>query len=116
MARIARRRSVPKNGHSVDLVVCHCREDLEWLNQAMMNWPVATQSRLFLYEKCGERGRVFGASVEHVFVDDVGPSGRKDECSAYLTHLINAAWQQEAAEYTLFMQARGAHGVGRMLR
>ena len=43
--------------------------------------------------------------VNVVQVVDSGPGGRKDECSAYLSHLIWASGGGDPGDYTAFLQA-----------
>jgi len=96
---------------SVDFVVAHCREDLTWLQTALAHWALPGRSRLFIYEKCGRHGVLdVNIPVEHTLVDD-GPSTltRKDECSAYLTHLARFAERGDPAMYTMFLQADALH-------
>mmetsp|Transcript_25926 Transcript_25926/g.83619 ORF Transcript_25926/g.83619 Transcript_25926/m.83619 type:complete len:463 (+) Transcript_25926:110-1498(+) len=95
-----------RDGFMVDFVVSHCREDLAWLQTALTRWSLGGLARLFLYEKCGQQGDVGGVvPTVSVPVVDGPPGGRKDECSAYLTHCLHAARDGNLAVYTLFLQA-----------
>jgi len=100
-------------GLAVDLVVARCKEDLGWLQTVLPRWASACRMRLFLYEKCGGQGpgseEVGGVPVLVVPLVDGPPGGRKDECSAYLTHLARAAWRGDAAHFTIFLQADALH-------
>merc|ERR1712147_493046 len=94
-------------GISLDIVVAHCREDLGWLRIALQHWSANDGlSRLFVYEKCGQAADI-GSTIPSytVPVVDDPRGGRKDECSAYLTHLAWAANGNNAAHFTLFLQA-----------
>merc|ERR1712137_1230242 len=95
------------NGFTVDVVVAHCREDIEWLWQALSQWTPAAGMRLMLYEKCGVESDVFASTIPTTVVQviDGEPGGRKDECSAYLTHLARATQSRDVADYTVFLQA-----------
>ncbi|CAE7202554.1 unnamed protein product [Symbiodinium microadriaticum] len=73
------------------------------------------RTRVFVYSKCGQAPKLRGlpdrVQVIHTPVNDAGPGGRKDECSAYLTHLAKAVETQTAGEYTLFLQADALNHV-----
>jgi len=93
---------------NLDVVICHCRESLHWLK----TMPVvrSLNARLLIYEKCGknaknEQPEAFHdgwKSVESIDTPDP-PRFRKDECIAFLRHLIDR--RNDIAEYTIFMQA-----------
>eukprot|EP00927_Polykrikos_kofoidii_P057238 TRINITY_DN51355_c0_g1_i1.p1 TRINITY_DN51355_c0_g1~~TRINITY_DN51355_c0_g1_i1.p1 ORF type:complete len:486 (+),score=50.91 TRINITY_DN51355_c0_g1_i1:205-1458(+) len=105
--------AVAPQGLSVDFVVAHCHEDLSWLSTMLPHWgPPEGRTRVFVYEKCGKRADVSavdsgGARVNVKFVPvvDGPPGGRKDECSAYLTHLLDVVRTGDVAHYTVFLQA-----------
>ncbi|CAK8999795.1 unnamed protein product [Durusdinium trenchii] len=106
-------KSVPSTG-LVDIVLAYCNEDLQWLQVALPRWVEGT-ARLYVYEKCGTPA-VLGLlpahiQVFHEQVIDGPPGGRKDECSAYLTHLSRAAMTRDVALYTLFLQADALNHV-----
>ncbi|CAK9017278.1 unnamed protein product [Durusdinium trenchii] len=95
----------------VHLVVCHCRESLDWLEGPRFYMPRASRVAVdvFVYEKCRFDTDVSGfsktfRSVHQFDVDDQGM--RRDECSGYLRHLIHH--YEEPADYTLFFQADAA--------
>lgn len=96
----------------IDLVVAHCKENLDWLRAMVRQWSASGTGliRLFIYEKCGQRGDAGSAvPVSHIEVVDGPPGGRKDECSAYLTHLSRVAESRDIAEYSFFLQSDALH-------
>eukprot|EP00928_Gymnodinium_smaydae_P055098 TRINITY_DN38713_c0_g1_i1.p1 TRINITY_DN38713_c0_g1~~TRINITY_DN38713_c0_g1_i1.p1 ORF type:complete len:475 (+),score=86.01 TRINITY_DN38713_c0_g1_i1:102-1526(+) len=111
LAAAERTSSAAASFGGLDFVLAHCREDLGWVLKALRHWALPGRSRLFVYEKCGQRSddlRPLDAEgglvpVRIVTVDD-GSGGRKDECSAYLTHLLNVAQTADPAYYTVFLQ------------
>ncbi|CAL1144353.1 unnamed protein product [Cladocopium goreaui] len=94
----------------VQLVICHCRESLDWLAGPRFYMPkTGAALDVFIYEKCNfdtDLSKMSGhfRSVSRVLVDDKGM--RRDECSGYLQHLIDH--YEEPADYTLFFQADAA--------
>lgn len=95
-------------GVSLEFVVIHCREPLDWLEADLL--PIApVGSALSLYEKCGEQPALpaslqskFGAINIRDCKDPVdGPRG--DECLGYLAHIVSR--YAELATFTVFMQA-----------
>lgn len=113
-ATTQRLQSRPPADIELDVVLAFCREDLRWLEVAMPRWAPG-RTRVFVYSKCGEAPKLRGLpdhiQVIHTPVNDAGPGGRKDECSAYLTHLAKAVETQTAGEYTLFLQADALNHV-----
>eukprot|EP00435_Cladocopium_sp_Y103_P005955 s5376_g1.t3 len=97
----------------LDLVLAYCKEDLQWLQMALPQW-LQGPTRLFIYEKCGQAAEL-GNLPAHIKVlreqvIDGPPGGRKDECSAYLTHLSKIV-TKDVALYTLFLQADALNHV-----
>jgi len=93
---------------SVHLVVCHCGESLEWLANGRFHLPALDQAslHLFIYEKCKKVTEIDALSkpyrqVSVVTVED--GDVRRDECSAYLRHLVDH--YADPADYTFFFQA-----------
>lgn len=91
----------------VDFVIAHCREPLDWLSSKLGQVP--PQSTLYIYEKCGQTSRVDELNASGKFSQafavarpDRGQA-RGDECSAYLTHLVDRYWQ--LADFTIFLQS-----------
>ncbi len=139
----------PPEPQSVDLVIVRCDEPLDFISNGSLFWPheLIPYTRLFVYEKCGDRGRQSPAQVpvdgfevfadgrtvpirhgvasegaknnaigivkfRDVFVsaiedaDDLqtGKGARRDECTAYASHVRSAKLGAfEAADYTLFV-------------
>mmetsp|Transcript_3130 Transcript_3130/g.10104 ORF Transcript_3130/g.10104 Transcript_3130/m.10104 type:complete len:293 (-) Transcript_3130:66-944(-) len=92
---------------SVDFVVAHCREPLDWLARRLGSVPRG--SALHIYEKCGQllqpadlEGAQKFASVSVLPRPDRGQA-RGDECSAYLTHIVDRYGQ--LADFTIFLQS-----------
>lgn len=97
-------------GGFVDIVLAHCREDLTWLQTALTHWAMSDRIRLFIYEKCRETGNVSDVvPTVNIQVIDGPPGGRKDECSAYLSHLVYASRSNNIGVYTFFLQADALH-------
>eukprot|EP00931_Biecheleriopsis_adriatica_P087502 TRINITY_DN61965_c0_g1_i1.p1 TRINITY_DN61965_c0_g1~~TRINITY_DN61965_c0_g1_i1.p1 ORF type:complete len:479 (+),score=94.10 TRINITY_DN61965_c0_g1_i1:23-1438(+) len=98
----------------LDVILAHCKEDMAWFRKALPRWMPGS-ARVFIYEKCGQLTDLgdMGPAVKvlHVPVEDGPPGGRKDECSAYLTHLANVAQSGDVAEYSLFIQADALNHV-----
>ena len=94
---------------TVSVVVCHCRENLEWLVKDVKNIP--HNSSLHVYEKCGMNSTEFltngfrGGSkdFESIFVYDQrdGPV-RGDECTAYLDYIVSN--YETLSDFTVFLQ------------
>jgi len=89
------------NPQSLDIVLPHCREDLSWLGDRSSLEMLPDRTRIFIYEKCGEAARVpnltswRGQPVEvvHMVLEDAvdpqtGLAARRDECTAYLAHVV----------------------------
>mmetsp|Transcript_100566 Transcript_100566/g.300092 ORF Transcript_100566/g.300092 Transcript_100566/m.300092 type:complete len:460 (-) Transcript_100566:39-1418(-) len=91
----------------VDFVVAHCREPLDWLSSKLGSVPPG--SGLYVYEKCGQRTRMDELSALGKFAVAVALArpdkgqARGDECSAYLTHIVDRYWQ--LADLTVFLQS-----------
>ena len=87
--------------------MAHCKENLNWISSKLVNVP--PRSSLFIYEKCGQNTGVHlleGASkfsrVSVVPRPDIGRV-RGDECSAYLTHLVQH--YEDLADVSIFLQS-----------
>eukprot|EP00434_Breviolum_minutum_P018190 symbB.v1.2.016047.t2/scaffold1212.1/size131235/13 len=99
-----------KEDIEVHLVICHCRESLDWLEGPRFYMPKSgAVVDVFIYEKCNfdtDLSQMSGQfrSVSRVLVDDQGM--RRDECSGYLKHLIDH--YEEPADYTFFFQSDAA--------
>ncbi|CAJ1328636.1 unnamed protein product [Effrenium voratum] len=88
------------------MVICHCRESLDWLQGPSFYVPKKGAAvDVFIYEKCNFETNLALSpkfrSVSRIIVDDQGM--RRDECSGYLRHLIDH--YQDPADYTFFFQA-----------
>mmetsp|Transcript_60537 Transcript_60537/g.136207 ORF Transcript_60537/g.136207 Transcript_60537/m.136207 type:complete len:407 (-) Transcript_60537:16-1236(-) len=92
---------------TVHVVVCHCREDLDWLaNGTFDDVGRATAASLYIYEKCGQLTDVssFMSTFAEVHVIEVHDGEiRRDECSGFLRHLIDN--YDSPANFTFFFQA-----------
>lgn len=93
---------------SLEFVVVHCREPLDWLEADLL--PIAPRgSSLTLYEKCGEQPTLPAAvrggfkSVQSRPCSDPVGGPRGDECLGYLAHIVSR--YQDLATFTVFMQA-----------
>eukprot|EP00929_Paragymnodinium_shiwhaense_P047847 TRINITY_DN24271_c0_g1_i2.p1 TRINITY_DN24271_c0_g1~~TRINITY_DN24271_c0_g1_i2.p1 ORF type:complete len:475 (+),score=58.01 TRINITY_DN24271_c0_g1_i2:74-1498(+) len=117
VAEAAIQSSLVGGGYMIDIVVAHCKETLEWLPKVLPLWAVeGGHIRVLIYEKCGQSWLEDSGTplrdksgskipAKSVNVIDDGPGGRKDECSAFLTHVLNSASSGDAAFYTFFLQA-----------
>eukprot|EP00927_Polykrikos_kofoidii_P082271 TRINITY_DN8137_c0_g1_i1.p1 TRINITY_DN8137_c0_g1~~TRINITY_DN8137_c0_g1_i1.p1 ORF type:complete len:443 (-),score=70.79 TRINITY_DN8137_c0_g1_i1:78-1406(-) len=93
---------------SLEIVVVHCRETLEWLEEKLL--PIApVGSALTFYEKCGEQPAIPDV-VRTVFhpisvlpCSDPTDGPRGDECLGYLAHLTSR--YDQLATFTVFLQA-----------
>jgi len=90
-----------------DFVVAHCREPLDWLSTKLGAVPPG--SGLVIYEKCGQTSRAEELNTQGKFSTvtvvarpDRGLA-RGDECSAYLTHIVDRYWL--LADVTIFLQS-----------
>jgi len=105
-ARIQNQMS-SQSSTTVHVVVCHCREDLDWLrNGTFSDLKGRVDSSLYVYEKCGQETDTseMYSSFSHVYVQPVHDGDvRRDECSAYLHHLVTK--YDEPADFTFFFQA-----------
>lgn len=101
---------------SVDFVIPHCREDLSWIVRELEFIPERT--RIFIYEKCGgDSGaasnltallpphvKVVAKVLEDAADPTTGKEARRDECTAYLSHVVNEyPSDSESGEMTLFL-------------
>jgi len=95
-------------GVSLEFVVIHCREPLDWLEVDLL--PITPSgATLALYEKCGQRpalpdtlrGRFRALSVQSCSDPEAGPRG--DECLGYLSHIVSR--YSDLATFTVFLQA-----------
>ncbi|KAF4712741.1 hypothetical protein FOZ63_011152 [Perkinsus olseni] len=90
-------------------IICHCQEPLTWLANPHRIPYIPPESRLLVYEKCGTLSNIpanisqrfsRGASVLDRRDGDV----RGDECSAYLSYIVEEYHQLD--DYTVCI-ARG---------
>jgi len=94
---------------TVEIVVCHCRESLEWLGNGHLYIPRQDQVHvdLFIYEKCKRPAELESLQAalfrRIVSVDEEDGAVRRDECSGYLRHLVDR--YEDPADYMLFFQA-----------
>lgn len=89
------RRLAGREPLSLDIVLPHCREDLSWLSGRPV---LPRRTRLFVYEKCGgdanvtalmkNRLTVLQESLEDAPDPRTGMAARRDECTAYLSHVV----------------------------
>ncbi|CAK9039823.1 unnamed protein product [Durusdinium trenchii] len=100
---------------STDIVLPHCREDLSWLGNSSLLQTMPYRTRIFIYEKCGGDESVvqqvsafLPSNVQLVYtrLDDMadpatGLSARRDECTAYLSHVVHHF--DNLADLTLFL-------------
>eukprot|EP00929_Paragymnodinium_shiwhaense_P046032 TRINITY_DN23466_c0_g1_i1.p1 TRINITY_DN23466_c0_g1~~TRINITY_DN23466_c0_g1_i1.p1 ORF type:complete len:442 (-),score=69.22 TRINITY_DN23466_c0_g1_i1:104-1429(-) len=93
---------------TLEFVIVHCREDLEWMESMLL--PIAPAgSNIAMYEKCGETPalpeslRTKFARIDIRPCSDPVGKPRGDECLGYLAHLVNR--YDELATFTVFMQA-----------
>lgn len=93
--------------YSVDIVVAHCREPLDWISKKLGKVPRG--SSLYIYEKCGQlldvRSFEGAGAFAQVVVTPRPDHGRTrgDECSAYLTHIVSRYGR--LADFTIFLQS-----------
>lgn len=107
-ARAASSAAAAGGPREVHVVVCHCRESLDWLTDGRLRVPASGEVALdlFVYEKCGkvlDAGQEFAAFRRVVPVTVNDGDVRTDECSGYLRHVIDH--YSSPADYTLFFQA-----------
>eukprot|EP00411_Alexandrium_monilatum_P033499 CAMPEP_0175338580 /NCGR_PEP_ID=MMETSP0095-20121207/4906_1 /TAXON_ID=311494 /ORGANISM="Alexandrium monilatum, Strain CCMP3105" /LENGTH=407 /DNA_ID=CAMNT_0016635983 /DNA_START=34 /DNA_END=1257 /DNA_ORIENTATION=- len=100
--------AAPQRTLSVDIVVCHCGESLDWLVDGRVFMPAVDSAAVdvYIYEKCSKPTDVntSSASFRHVYSIPVKDGDiRRDECSAYLKHLVDR--YSDPADYTFFFQA-----------
>ncbi|CAE6971816.1 gyaR [Symbiodinium natans] len=97
-------------GITLEFVVVHCKEPLEWVEADLL--PIAPAgSQLTFYEKCGEEPKFSGAVTQHFAPVSIrscrdpidGPRG--DECLGYLAHIVSNYWN--LATFTVFLQECG---------
>eukprot|EP00736_Rhodelphis_marinus_P009264 Rmarinus@m.14284 len=86
-----------------DVVVAHCKEDLFWLSDIILNVDDDVFVNIILYEKCGE---------EHPPLDGIRYRLRSfqlknvgEEAYAYLYHIVS--FYDELADLTMFLQGDG---------
>jgi len=104
--------TAPAGAPVVQMVVCHCRESLEWLADSRLYMPAEEEvvMQLFVYEKCSKqlenldalRGRFQRVDIVPVEDGDV----RRDECSGYLRHLVDH--YEDPPDFVMFFQADAA--------
>ena len=101
----------PSKAPTLSVVVCHCRESLDWLVDVV--GFAGSFAKLFVYEKCGVQS-VFPPEITlmypgGVFVipkSDIGPT-RGDECTGYLDYIVTE--YNRLSDHTLFLQADPDH-------
>lgn len=102
-----------KSPQSVDLVLPRCRENLDWLSDWNKVQMLPERTRIFVYEKCNEAPQNITArfgrriTVVHTVLDDAadpstGMAARRDECTAYLAHVVRH-YGSGFADVTLFL-------------
>lgn len=110
-------RSAPDAPMSVDFVIPRCREDLSWLADRSKLEVLPKRTRIFVYEKCGSRDSAIrnltrrlesNVIVVRTQLPDAadprtGLDARRDECTAYLAHVVQRYSDQELADMTLFL-------------
>lgn len=95
---------------SVEVLVAHCREPLDWIGNDLAP-IVPPHTSLTVYEKCGETSELQAAAwrrsgfvrVEVRPCPDPAGGPRGDECLAYLSHIVSR--YEELASFTVFLQA-----------
>lgn len=97
---------------SVDFVLPRCREDLSWLTDHSKLEVLPERTRIFVYEKCGEapnftaklakRVTIIHSSLEDAVDPQTGRAARRDECTAYLAHVVQN-YNEGLADMTLFL-------------
>jgi len=106
---------------SVDIVLPHCREDLSWLSDQSLLEVLPPQTRIFIYDKCGNLSngvpdvavlRGTGVTLQVTkLVDARDPETnrtvRRDECTAYLSHLVRH-YGSDMADVLLFLHGTPA--------
>uniref|UniRef100_A0A7S4PRR7 Uncharacterized protein n=1 Tax=Alexandrium monilatum TaxID=311494 RepID=A0A7S4PRR7_9DINO len=99
---LAERLAAHREPISIDFVLPRCREDLAWLADRSQLELLPPQTRVFVYEKCGEGGedagnltalfgghvKVIHSTLEDASDPDTGRAVRRDECTAYLAHVV----------------------------
>lgn len=99
----------PTEAPTVHVVVCHCRESLDWLGDQRFYMPARDRATvdLFVYEKCAQRPDnlvVLEKRFQRVSTVPVEDGAiRRDECSGYLRHLVDH--YHSAPDFALFFQA-----------
>jgi len=104
---------------TVDLVIPHCREDLGWLASTDKLEVLPSRTRIFIYEKCGgpiegqdilnisaqlgKRAQVLKIPLEDAADPSTGLAARRDECTAYLVHVVRNWASNALADLTLFL-------------
>jgi hypothetical protein len=97
---------------SVSFVICHCKEPLDDIIGNLSGIP--TQSKLFVYEKCGQNvaallasmfGNIFRGGITVIPQPD-GPV-RGDECTGYLDYIVKN--YDSLSDYTVFLQGDADH-------
>ncbi|KAF4693106.1 hypothetical protein FOZ60_011890 [Perkinsus olseni] len=89
-------------------IICHCREPLTWLANPHRIPYIPPESRLLVYEKCGTLSNI-PANISQRFSRGVSVLDRRDgdvrgdECSAYLSYIVEEYHQLD--DYTVFLQA-----------
>eukprot|EP00397_Hematodinium_sp_SG-2012_P028951 GEMP01030534.1.p1 GENE.GEMP01030534.1~~GEMP01030534.1.p1 ORF type:complete len:283 (+),score=42.47 GEMP01030534.1:123-971(+) len=93
---------------SVDIVVVHCAEDLNWL----LKLDLSPKGRIFLYEKCNATELILPGLRYPVLREVVADRNdivsnlpaRRDECNGYAAHLARTMKPGfELPDYTVFL-------------
>ncbi|CAK0793021.1 unnamed protein product [Prorocentrum cordatum] len=115
-----RSRDAAQSPMSLDIVIPHCGEDASWLADRAAIEMLPRHTRVFLYEKCGMSKQAIlhfamltellqgQATVIQKQLDDAvdprtGLPSRRDECTAYLTHVVEHYDDPWLADVTLFL-------------
>ena len=106
---------------SLDIVIPHCGEDASWLADRVRIEMLPKYTRVFLYEKCGMgkqailhfsmltqllqgQAKVIQSQLDDAVDPRTGRPSRRDECTAYLTHVVEHYDDPSLADVTLFLR------------
>eukprot|EP00927_Polykrikos_kofoidii_P021407 TRINITY_DN20253_c0_g1_i1.p1 TRINITY_DN20253_c0_g1~~TRINITY_DN20253_c0_g1_i1.p1 ORF type:complete len:421 (-),score=37.97 TRINITY_DN20253_c0_g1_i1:22-1284(-) len=105
--RTARTMPIKRERNTLEVVVVHCRETLEWLHEKLL--PITPAgSALTFYEKCGEQPAIPDvmktrfSSISILPCSDPQSGPRGDPCLGYLAHLTTRYTQ--LAAFTVFLR------------